>query len=226
MDWTDWTDYLEPTKLTVVLTVLLFCYWFFVIPFVSVHSVSCRQEGVDCSSADYYETLYYCLKIQFHEEFETMYMYSVRDCTPGDILWLILIVPLLYVASLPVYTWLIDSMYARESGSLRELLTWSLCAVTLMPALIFSIIEAGSPESPLVAYIVFPFWLLYKCAFMVYYGDVVAPAVVFIILAAAKYGFSRLFREWEIPHSNLYVIWVLYLVLILLGALFYGVFYY
>lgn len=193
---------------------------------MNVHAVSCKQEGVDCSSADYRVSVYYCLKIGFHEEFHTMYLYSVCDCNTRDVLWLFLVVPLLYFASLPVHTKLTDTVYAWQSGSMHELVTFSLVVVTLLPVLFFSILEAGSPESPLVAYIIFPLWLFYLCALMLYSGEILIPVIVVIILGGTAYGLVTLFKKWEITHVRPYVIWVLYLVAVFLGALLYGPFHY
>ena len=215
----DWEEVLELTITRVIITILLLMYCIVTIPVISMHSVSCTQEGIDCASADYRVSLYYCLNINFHEEFHSFSMYSVRDCNKVDLFWLFIIIPLLYFISLPVHDQFMISMYAWKSGSKQEGLTFGLLTATTIPGFLFGIMEAGSPELPLVAYTVYPLALFYLCALMVYSGEIIVPLIMMAALAGTIYVSVSLSRKWVIPHVNLYVAWALYLLVTLLGAL-------
>ncbi|MBU7027179.1 MAG: hypothetical protein HXS48_09565 [Theionarchaea archaeon] len=215
----DWEELLELTIPRVIITILLLTYCIVTIPVISMHSVSCTQEGIDCTSTDYRVSIYYCLNITFHEEFHSFSMYSVRDCNKMDLFWLFIIIPLLYFISLPVHDQFMISIYVWKSGSNHEGLTFGLLTVTAVPALIFGIMEAGSPDVPLIAYTIYPFSLFYLCALMIYSGDIIIPGIMIAILAVITRTVMNLSKKWEIPHVNFYVIWVLYLVVTFLGII-------
>lgn len=213
----DWRELLEPTIPRFIITILLVGYIIFTIPLITMYDTSCREEGIDCTSTQYRVSMYYCLKVRFHEEFHSSYMYSVRDCNKTDFLQLFLIVPLLYVMSLPVCDQFSKSMYAWRVGSKNEAVTLGLLVATGIPGLLFGILEAGLPENPVTAYTVYPFGLLYICVLMVYSGEIIIPGVIITILAVIAYKTVDLFKKWNIYHAHLYAMWVLYLAVTLLG---------
>lgn len=215
----DWEELLELTTPRVIITILLFSYCIFTLPMITMHSASCQQEGIDCIFTEYRVSIYYCLKIGFYEEFHSFSLYSVRECKKMDFLWLFLIIPLVYFISLPVHDYFYRSVYAFKLGSKNEVITCGLLIATAVPALIFGIMEAGSPDVPLLAYILYPFSLFYLCALMIYLGDIIIPGIMIAILAVIIHTVVNFSKKWEISHVKLYVIWVLYLVVTFLGII-------
>lgn len=213
----DWEELLEPTLPRLIILVLLFSYCMVTLPVVTMHGESCREKGVDCTYQDYNVSVYYCLTIGFYEEFHTMSLYSLRVCSKSSLLWLFLIIPLLYIISLPVYEQVEKSVYAWKYGSMHEVFTFALVVVTLIPAFIFGIMEAGSPQLSVTAYMVYPVGLLYGCAHMVVSGDILLPIVTILVLAVVVYQLNNLFKKKRI--HLIHAVWVFYLVVTLLGAL-------
>ena len=215
----DWRELLELTTPRIIITVLLLCYVIFTIPVITIHSTYCKQEGVDCSSSIHRVPIYYCLNIGFHWEFQTLSMYSARHCNKTDLLWLFLIIPLLYFISLFVHTKLVESVEAWRYDSKIQLLTCGLLITTLLPGMLFGILETGLGDSLIIAYTVFPFGFFILCAEMIWYGDIVTPAAMIGILLLIGYSSHILFKKWEITHAVLYVMWVVYLVAAFFGVL-------
>jgi hypothetical protein len=214
----DWRESLEPTIPRLVITVLLFSYCIFTIPVVNMHSTLCKEEGVDCSYMNYRVSVYYSLTIGFHEEFFTPSLYAVRDCNKNDVFWLFLFIPFLYVISQPVYGQIMMSVEAWRYGSRKELITWGLLILTLLPGLFFGVMEAGSPDLFLYGYIFFPLGLFYACVHMLSSGEMVIPVFVGIFLAVIVFGANRFFREEDMDYPRVYTFWVFYVVTSLLGV--------
>ena len=215
----DWNDVLAPTTPRLIIFVLLVSYGFFTIPFITLHSESCREEGIGCSFSDHRVSLFYCVDIDFHTEYHTMYMYSSKECSKSDVLWLFLIIPLLYLVSFPLYEKLQDTVDAWNYGARKGLVICGLLIFTMLPALILGIMAPGSLYSPISAYTAFPLGLFYLCAHMLAAGMFIIPLGVALILAVVAYSGLAYLRMWEINHPTLYVLWMLYIVVALLGTL-------
>ncbi|MBU7016401.1 MAG: hypothetical protein HXS44_02745 [Theionarchaea archaeon] len=215
----DWRESLEPTIPRLAITVLLVSYCIFTIPVVNMHSTLCKEEGVDCSLTDYRVSVYYCLKINFRQEFYTPSMYAVRDCDRKDLLWLFFLVPFLYLISAPLYEQIMMSVEAWRYGSRKELITWSLLILTLLPGFFFGVFESGSPDPFLYGYLFYPLGLLYTCVNMLSSGEMVFPVFAAIFLAVTVFGASRFFREEDMDYPRVYTFWVFYVVTAFLGVL-------
>jgi hypothetical protein len=212
----DWEELLELTYPRLIILVLLFSYCMVTVPVVTMHHESCREKGVNCTYQDYNVSVYYCLTIQFYEEFHTMSLYSLRVCSKSDLLWLFLIIPLLYIISLPVYEQIEKSVYAWNYGSTHEGITFSLGIATLIPAFMFGIINAGSPQLPVTAYVVYPVGLFYACAHMLVSGKALSSLIILCILAVVVYQVHALFKKKKI--DAIHAIWICYLVITFFGA--------
>jgi hypothetical protein len=214
----DFRESLEPSIPRVTVTILLLIYCILTIPLISMQYTVCQEEGIDCFSTSYRVPGYYCLKKGFHYEFDSLLMYSVHDCNKQDFLWFLFIIPVIYYISLPICTHFFESIDSWRYGSKNHLLTFVLVTASFVPGLIFSMVEAGPPGTPVDAYVVYPLGVFYVCARLLSSGRIIIPLVVAGIVALTVYGTQFLLREWEVTHQRLYIIWMLYLVFLFMGA--------
>lgn len=214
----DWREICEPTKPRLILTTLLLIYTIFTLPVITMHATLCTEEGTDCFSAVYSVSIYYCLKIGFHEEFHSPSLYATRDCDKTDLVWLPLILITLYLMSYPLHTIYISNADSWKYGSKRGLLTFVSLIGTLLPALIFSILEAGSADL-LKAYTTYPLGLFFVNAYLMNEGNFIIPVMTILVLFTITVILMNLFRKWEITPLLFYIIWMLYLVVAVLGGI-------
>lgn len=214
----DVRDLLELSGPRLVITGLLIIYCAVTLPIMSVHQTICQEEQVDCSSQEYHAPLYYCAVRGFEKEFHTLYLYSLEICDKQDGVWLILIIPFLYMLSYYLYERWERAIDAWRFGLKPDLITLFLIICTLFPAFLFGIGNTRVTAGPLTAYTLSPLIFFYRSA-----QDLISDKAIYVLillggLLLLMYGIYIVLKAWEIPHPLFYTVWIFYLITCSIGS--------
>jgi hypothetical protein len=196
-----WKEYLKLTTSKSVITIFLIAWVVFAVPFMNMSHTYCEEKGENCSSDVERTSLVVCLAMNFHEEHfyehrQTSNTYYVRECSKSDLLWLLIIVPLIYLISSFMDTKIAD---ARRHNPKEGRLILILAVLTLVPGFIFGTF----------AYVFFPFNFIF-----------VTSIGMLAFLALVACFLAKFLEKSEMKHPWLYSAWILYVVSLLLGLIF------
>jgi hypothetical protein len=189
------------------------------LPVMSLNQIICQEEGIDCVSEVHRVPLYYCATIGFQKEFHTLYLYSSETCSKKGILWILLLIPLLYVLSYYLHERWETSIDAWKFGLKSDLIAFLVIIATILPSFLFGIFNTRMEATPLTAYTVSPIVFLYEITHVLISGMIIPFVIILGGLILFICGIYFICKTWEIPHPLLYTIWGSYLAICILGIL-------
>ncbi|MBU7032811.1 MAG: hypothetical protein HXS53_09790 [Theionarchaea archaeon] len=210
-------DLLELSVPRLIITSLLFIYCLVTLPFLSINQTICQQEGIDCTSEVHHVPLYYCIIIGFEKEYHTPYLYSLEVCNKKGIAWFLIIIPLLYGLSYFIHERWEVSIDAWRFGSKSDLITLLVLIFTIIPPLIFGIVNHHPAIGPLTAYTYSPIAFIYAAIHSLISGRVLFPLIILGGLILLFCGIFFSLKKWEIPHPAIYTSWIIYLTICIIG---------
>ena len=216
----EWNRVITPTSSRLIITILLAIFFISSVPFIRVSISYCDEDGSNCSYDDSKTSLVGCSKIRFLEEknyrsgSRDVNRHYVRECNKADVLWLLFVIPLIYIISPQINMRTLD---AWKAGSREGFIASVLLIITLLPGIVFSF---WGTEPSLYIYLIFPFNFLFVYTLQLNLGRSVVLIFILIVLVLIIFTLTRIFEKWKMKHCSTYTMWILYLVVLLFGIVF------
>jgi hypothetical protein len=214
-------QFFKPSVFSLAVTALLVVYFVCAIPVMRVNQTNCIAGTDRCNDSASKTTTLDCLRIKFHEEF-TYQVYagptfdSVRTCIELDVVWVIPALLFAFLLSSLGSASLKYSMQAYRHGSKTEILTFILVIVTVIPGMLYTIIEQ---KISLDVYFFFPYNFLFVFAAFLKGYLAIFSFILAVTPVGVAYYLVNLLKKWEIRHVWFYFIWLFFLVIFALGVI-------
>ena len=238
----NWREFLKPTKSKLIIFILIVVFSSFAIPLFGFSNTTCKYKGVDCRYSASRAPLAVCLIYGFHEEKiidenigpEGRYRYYLNECDKSDSLWVLIMIPLIYLISSVMGLSLGKSISDWRIGSKNKLLNFILVLLTLIPILFLYLligleIVDSSGEINILEVLVSPFPNLSFILFFTIFGcltfslPVCRPAFIvtplIILSAIISIKLFKYFKRIGIKHAWLYTIWIFLLSVLYIGLM-------
>jgi hypothetical protein len=143
-------------------------------------------------------------------------LYENCTCIELDVVWVIPALLFAFLLSSLGSASLKYSMQAYRHGSKTEILTFILVIVTVIPGMLYTIIEQ---KISLDVYFFFPYNFLFVFAAFLKGYLAIFSFILAVTPVGVAYYLVNLLKKWEIRHVWFYFIWLFFLVIFALGVI-------